>query len=785
MRQHAVAFFTLAVAIGATTAIFSAVDAVLLHPLPYPDPDRLVVIQENLPRVRLKNIAPSPADFATYRRESAAFSTIAGAMGTIATLTGDGIPEDLEALKITADTFPMLGVTPIVGGLFNAENEKPGQDHVALISESLWTRRFGRDPSIVGRDIHINRDAYRVVGVVHPVLDFERAAEIWMPLAFDPKEIQPGVNGPHYINAIARLKPGVSIDQASAQIRSIAQGIARQYPVQAAQDPNFSAGVIPLATRQAGNIRTPLLVLIAAVGALMLIACANVSNLLLARGMHRRREFGIRSALGASRARIVGQLLKESLLLALSAGAAGTLLAYYALHLYTRFAPKELIHGTQPSLNLWVIAFSIALSAAASIVFGLAPALETSRIDLAEILKDSSRGATTSRRILRESMVALEIALSLVLLIGAGLVVESFIHIVRTSTGFNPDHVLTASTTLPEAAYAKPSDRIAFTRSLLDRVRALPGVHSAAITDFLPYWGGPGSMIQIPGHPRAPGEPTSVVYQTRATPGYFETMRIPILRGRDLEPSDEQGTPPAAVIDESTAHRFFPDRDPLGNQVTLPFTQTDYTIVGIVRDTKTINPDAAPLLRAYYIGPKFPFTSVTLEVRAERDPSTLISTLRREISALDPNLPVEIQTMDEIMAISVSRQRFSIELMSALSIIAAFLAAIGIYGVLAYLVDQRRREFGIRIALGARSSDVLALVLRQGSIPIAAGLIAGIAAALALTRLLKSLLYETTPTDPQIFLTITIALTTIAIAAMLIPAHRATQVDPLKSLHHE
>lgn len=785
MRQHIVPFFTLAIAIGATTAIFSAVDAVLLHPLPYPDPDRLVVIQEDLPHFHLKSISPSPENFVEYRREAASFTTIAGAIPATATLTGDGIPEDVEALKITSDAFPMLGVTPIAGGLFNADNEKIGNDRVAIISEELWTRRYGRDPSVIGRDIQINRHPYRLIGVIKPIFDYRVAANLWMPLAFTPQEIQQGTRGPHFVSVIARLKPGVTLGQARAELHAIASNIVKSFGEQASLDPNFTTNAVPLAERQAGDLKTPLLVLITAVGALMLIACANVSNLLLARGMRRRREIGIRSALGASRARIVGQLLKESLALALAAGAAGTLIALYALHLYAQFGPKGLIRGTQPSLNLWVIAFSILVSAAASILFGLAPALETSRIDLAEILKDASRGATASRRLLRESMVGFEVAISLVLLIGAGLVVESFIRIVRTSTGFNPDHVLEANTSLPETAYPNAANRIAFNRSLLERVRALPGVHSSAIVDYLPYRGGPGSAIEVTGHPRDPHQPTQVVYQTRTTPGYFETMRIPILRGRDLEPSDEQGSPAACVIDQSTAKHFFPDRDPLGMQLRLPFTATDYTVVGVARDTKSGSPDATPLLRAYYLGPKAPFSAVDLVVRTDGDPLTLVSAIRHEIAALDPNLPIDINTMDQVLADSVARQRFSIELMSTLASIAAFLAAIGIYGVLAYLVDQRRREFGIRIALGARPLDVLALVLRQGSIPVGAGIAVGVAAAFGLTRLLKSLLYETTPTDPRIFAAITLVLTAIAIAAMLIPARRATRVDPLASLHHE
>ena len=525
--------------------------------------------------------------------------------------------------------------------------------------------------------------------------------------------------------------------------------------------------------------------LIFSVGALMLIACANVSNLLLARAIHRRREIAIRAALGAGRRRIVGQLLTESLLLSLIAGVVGTLVAFVALSRYARFAPEGLIHGTQPSLNLWVIAFSMLVSIAASVVFGLAPALTTSRIDLAEALKEGTRGSTTGRRILRESMIAIEVGISLVLLIAAGLMLESFIRLVRTSPGFRPENVLTASVSLPATDYPEPARRAAFIDSLLDRARALPQVRSAAVVDFIPYYGGPGSQIDVVGHPRDPSAPTQVVYQTRATPGFFETLGIPLLRGRDFRRSDEQGSPAVAIIDETVAKRFFPDRDPLGEQLQLPLTRTAYTIIGVAAVTKSGSLSVPPLPRAYYLGPPVPFPSVSLLIKTTTDPLSLSNVIRHEIAALDSDLPVASSTMEQILADSMARQKFAIELLTGLAAVSAFLAGIGIYGVLAYLVDQRRREFGVRIALGARASNVLALVLRQGSIPIAAGLAGGIAAALGLTRLLKSLLYETAATDPAVFTAVSLFLILIAVLAMSLPARRATQADPLEALRHE
>jgi putative ABC transport system permease protein len=781
-----VAILTLALAIGANTAIFSAIDAVLLHPLPYPYPDQLVIVQETLPRYSLHGIAPTAPDYAEFRRQAKCFTEIAAVTGAVATLTGDGQPADIPALRVTASAFPMLGVVPIVGGLFTSDDEQPARDHVAILSEGLWTRRYGRDPSIVGKNIQINLETYRVAGVIRPILDYRIAANVWMPLAFAPSETAPGTRSPHNIDVIGRLKPGGTIQEARDEFRRIAALIFEQYPNQASMDRGFSVDLKPLAEKQAGDLKAPLLVLIASVGALMLIACANVSNLLLARAMKRRREIGIRSALGASRLRVIRQLLTESLLLASIAGATGTLLALYGLRLYAQFGPADLIHGASPSINAWVMGFSFFVSIVASVLFGLAPALETSRIDLTEALKEGSRGSTTGRRLLRESMVAFEVCASLMLLIGAGLLVRSFVRLERASPGFRSENVLTAFVSLPVAQYREPSERAAFQRLLLERVRAIPGVRSAATIDFLPYNGGPGSGgVEIAGHPRNPNEPQQITWQTRASPGFFETLGIPLLRGRDIAASDEQGSPGAAVIDEITAEKLFPNADPLGMQITVPLAGSTFAVVGVVAATKSRGLSAPPEPRVYYFGPQVPFGSLAIVMKTAYDPLALVSAVRREIAALDSNLPAELLTMDQILADSLSRQRFSIQLMAVFAALAGLLAAIGIYGVLAYLVDQRRREFGIRIALGARSVDVLRLVLQQGLLPVAAGLIAGIAGALALTRLLESLLYEVSATDPLIFGAVSVGLIAVSLAAMYIPARRATQVDPLEALRQE
>jgi predicted permease len=781
-----VAVLTLALAIGANTAIFSAIDVVLLHPLPYPDPGRLVIVQETLPRYSLRGIAPTAADYAEFRRQSTCFTEIAAVSGATATLTGDGQPEDVPAQRVTASAFPMLGVVPVLGGLFTSDDDQPGRDHVVLLSEGLWVRRYGRDRTIIGKTILINRESYRVAGVIQRILDYRVAAALWMPLAFNPSEVAPGTRGPHNIDVIGRLKPGETLQRAADEFHRIAAFTLEQFPNQASMDRGFSIDLKPLAERQAGDLKTPLLLLLAAVGALMLIACANVSNLLLARALMRRREIGIRAALGASRLRVVRQLLTESLLLAALAGSGGTLLALYGLHLYAQFGPSGLIHGSRPSLNAWVMCFSLVLAIASSVLFGLAPALETSRFDLTDALKEGSRGTSRGRKYLRESLVALEVCLSLVLLIGAGLLVSSFSRLQHTSPGFRSENVLTAFLSLPVAQYREPSQRAAFARSALERVRAIPGVRSAAAIDFLPYNGGPGSGgVEIAGHPRNPNEAQPIIWQTRTSPGFFETLGIPLLHGRDIAASDERGSPGAAVIDELVAKRLFPDADPVGAQITVPLAGGTFTVVGVVAATKSFSLAAPPEPRIFYFGPQVPFGSLAIVIQTASDPSVVFSPVRHEVAALDSDLPVDLLTMDQILADSLARQRFSIQWMTIFAALAALLAGIGIYGVLAYLADQRRREFGIRIALGARSADVLAMVLFQGLLPVAAGLLAGIAGAFALTRLLKSLLYEVSPTDPLIFAVVSASMLAISLVAMFIPARRATRVDPLIALRHE
>jgi predicted permease len=776
-----VAVLTLAVAIGANTTIFSAVDAVLLHPLPYPDPDRLVTITEDLPHYGLSGLQPSFSEFLEYGRLATCFSEIAAATGGDATLTGEGKPEDVDAKSVTSAAFQMLGIKPVLGGLFTADDQQYGRHHVVILSEGLWKRRYGGDREIIGRNVQINRESYRVAGVIQPLPDANFKAALWTPLAFPPADVAPGTSGPHYIEVIGRLKPGIKIEQARDEFRRIAARMVELYPNQDKKNLGFSIDVRPWAEQQAGDLTKPLWLLIGAVAAVMLIACANVSNLLLARGMSRRKEISVRLALGAGRRRLVRQLLTESLLIAALASVVGLLLAFNGLHLYAHFGPRDLIPGLQPTINSWVMVFSLLLTIATSVVFGLVPAIETSGIDVNDALKESSRGLNAGRRIFRESIMAVEVAAALVVLIAVGLLVRSFIRRERTKPGFCPENVLTAVIPLPITEYALSWQRMAFEHVLLERVRALPGVVSAGAIDYPPFLGGSGSHIEIIGHAQNPNEPTRVVYQTPSSSGYFETMGIPLLQGRRINSSDDLSALPVCDVDETVARQFFSNSNPIGMQMLLPIPNITCTIVGLVGATKAGDLVRPPAPRVYYSS-RMPVPQISLVVKAARDPLAMVSALREEVAALDSNLPLSLMPMDGILADSLSRQRFSIQLMIVFAAIAALLAAIGIYGVLAYLVDQRRREFGIRIALGAQAQNVVGLVLRQGSLSVGIGLLFGIGGAFTMTRYLKSLLYEVSATDPLIFASILVGLIVVALVAMSVPAHRATCVNPIEAL---
>jgi len=783
-----VAVLTLALAIGANCAIFSAIDAVLLHPLPYPDPDRLVYVGEDLKHFDLEKIPASAPEVNDYRNMVRSFSAI-GAVDhdTTFTLTGNGDPEIVPGMRITASVFSILGVKPIIGGLFTSEAEQVGKNRVAVISEGLWKRRFGGDSSIIGRNIQINRESYTVTGVIRPMLEFRFSGDIWTPIAFTPADLAVSSRGNQYLDVIGRLNPGVTMAGANAEFGTIARRLASQYPDRYKPEYGYSLEVDPLAEQAGADLKTPLLLLIGAVGAVMLIACVNVSNLLLARAMMRKKEMSIRSALGAARGRVIRQMLTESMLLALIAGALGLVVATVGLKLYVQLGPHDLIRGTQPAINGWVTAFTMILSIAASLIFGLAPALETSRIDLNDTLKESSRGATGGRRLLRESMVAIEVAASLILLIGAGLLVRSFVRLQHADPGFRAGQILTGSIVLPVNQYQQPAQIAAFEKSLLERASSLPGVVTAGATNLMPFSGDySAGSFEIIGHPHDPRAPEPIVIKSVATPGYLQALGIPLVRGRWFTDADVSNSTPVAVIDETVRKKFFSNLDPIGMQISCPTENVHCTIVGVAGATKFKDLSAPEEPNIYYAAAQMPKPAMHLVIKTAGHPLQLSAAMRRELARLDPNLPLShVDTMEHALALSLAQERFSIQLMSVFAALAAGLAALGIYGVLAYLVDQRRRELGIRIALGATRGNVLGLVVRQGSLPVGIGLAAGIAGAFALTGVLKSFLFEVSATDPLTFAAITLGLITVSLIAMVVPARRAAAVDPLEALRHE
>jgi putative ABC transport system permease protein len=783
-----VAILTLAVAIGANTAIFSAIDAVLLHPLPYPEPDRLVIVAENLKHFNLAKIPASPPEVVDYRNMATSFSSIAAMEdSTTFTFTGGSNPEVVQGTKITASLFSMLGVQPIIGGLFTAEAEQPGKDHIAVISEGLWKRRFGGDRAVIGRSVELNQERYLIAGVIRPIMEFRRVADIWTAIAFTPAQLASTSRGSQYIDVIGRLKPGVSIAQANAEFQTIAARLVREHPDFYKAEYGYSLEIDPLAEKASHDLKTPLLVLVGAVSVVMLIACVNVSNLLLARAMMRKKEMSIRSALGATRGRVIRQLLTESILLALLGGVFGLALALWGLQLYSQFGPQNLIRGTQPSINAWVMAFTMFLSFLASLIFGLAPALETSRVDLNDALKESSRGVTGGRRFLRESMVAIEVGASLMLLIGAGLLVRSFLRLERADPGFRAENVLTGQIVLPVNQYKEPAQIAAFENSLLERASSLPGVTSAGAIDMLPFSGSySAGSFEIIGHPHDKNAPEPVVVKSNATPGYLKALGIPLIRGRWFTQADTASSTPVAVINEVVAKKYFSSFDPIGMQISTPKDGVHATIIGIAGATKFKDLAGPPEPNIYYAAMQTPSPRMFLTIKTTGDPLKLAAAIRKEVTALDRDLPLSgVDTMEHALALSLAQERFSIQLMSVFAVLAAALASLGIYGVLAYLVDQRRRELGIRIALGATRCDVLTLVVRQGSTPVAIGLAVGIAGAFALTGVLKSLLFEVSVTDPLIFIAITVALMVVSLAAMVVPARRAARVNAINVLRDE
>ncbi|HWS54925.1 MAG TPA: ABC transporter permease [Pyrinomonadaceae bacterium] len=777
----AVAVLTLALGIGANAAIFSVVDAVLLRPLPYPEPGRLVSLYESLPQGGTGSV--SVPNLLDWRAQSDVFTGIAAYQYGDFNLQEGDQPVRAVGVTVTPNFFDVLGVAPQLGRAFVGGEDAAGRHRVVVLSDGLWRRAFGADPGVVGRDVQLGGEPYQVVGVMPASARFpSAAAELWVPLVFNDRQL--ASRGSHSLLALGRLKPEATFERAQEQMSTIGRILEQQYP-----DAQTGRGVTLAWVEEevVRGVRPALLMLLGAVGFVLLIACVNVANLLLARATSRRKEVAIRSALGAGRWRLVRQFLTESVLLALVGGAAGLLVAKWTIQGLLALAGSYQPVTGEVGLDWRVLAFTAALSVLTGMVAGLAPALHVSKADVQETLKESGNAGSSARGTwLRGSLAVAEVAAALVLLVGAGLLVKSFLRLQQVETGLRPERVVTMRVALPAAKYDTAQKTTAFYREVLERVGALPGVEEAGVINMLPLQRfGSNGEIQVEGRePLPPGRVPLTEYRS-ASAGYFRALGIPLLAGRIFEPADEAETARSVVVNHALVREFFPGGDALGKRVSAG-GDTWWTIVGVVGDVRQsgLTQPSRPELFFPYAGRRV--DGMTLVARSAGDPAELTAAVRREVRAVDPNQPVyNVRTMEEVIDLSISNRRLNMTLLSVFAGLATLLAVVGIYSVMSYLVTQHTREIGIRMALGARPSNILRLVLGQGLTLTLAGVGLGLLAAFGLTRLMSSLLYGVAGTDPLTYAAVSALLVVVALAACYVPARRATKVDPLVALRYE
>jgi putative ABC transport system permease protein len=791
-----IAVITLALGIGANTAIFSVVNAVLLRPLPYAEPERLVALWESNTQRPMSRNSISYPNFFDWRAQSQSFERMASYYTIPLDLTGIATPVNLRGATVAPDLFATLGVKPLLGRWFIAEEEKPGI-RAAIISHSLWQRQLGGDPNIVGRSLTLGGRPYNVVGVMPTGFQFPIEAspvEVWVTSSIDgektdPKEPTQYENrGSQFLVAVGRLKPGVTLEQAQAEMNLIAGNLEKQYP-----DFNTRSGVrlIPYHNDLVYDYSEALWLILGAVGCVLLIACANVANLLLARATARYKEIAVRAALGASRRRVIRQLLTECLLLSLVGGLLGLLLAWWGTEALVKLIPEDMPRLAEINIDRWVFGFTLLISAVTGVVFGLAPALQASKIELTEAMKEGSRGAGGGRGRLRSALVVAEIAIALVVLIGAGLLLQTFRRLQQVDLGFKAGNALTASVVLPLARYPKNEQITAFYQALLERVKALPGVEAVSAIAPLPLSGDMFRIsFEVEGRNIPKGELPSSHFRSISL-DYFSVMKIPLLAGRAFTERDNAIAPGVVIVNEAFANRHFPNENPIGKHIKPGVSAEGEPvwreIVGVVKDVKhrqSLSRDYEP---EYYVPhAQIPFNGMTLIMRTTNDARSLARSIQQEVQALDRDVPVyRIKTLDQYLGMAVAQPKFNALLLSLFAGLALLLTAIGLYGVMAYAVVQRAQEIGIRIALGAQTGDVLKMVLRQGLKLTTLGLAIGLAAAYGLTRYMQSLLFGVKATDPSIFAAIALTLIAVALVACWVPARRATKVDPMIALRCE
>ncbi|HEU4631145.1 MAG TPA: ABC transporter permease [Gemmatimonadaceae bacterium] len=781
----AVALLTLALGIGANTAIFSVVYGVLLRPLPYAQPEQLVRIFETYQGSR-NTVAPP--NFLDWRAQSTSFTGLAALADGTMSLTRPGAdPERVPSAWVSANLLDILGTRALLGRTFASGEDAWGAPHVVVLDESLWRRAFGADPAVLGRQITLEGEAYTVIGIVPHGTGFPSEAEIFAPLAFDPAEL-PDMRGAHWLRVVGRLKPGVTVDEAASEMATIMRRLEQRYPDKNTDVTSIVMGMRDVMTE---DVRTPLLVLLGAVGLVLLIACVNVANLLLARGVGRGGEIAVRAALGAGRGRIARQLVTESLTLALLGGALGVGLAVLGTKAFVHFAPGDVPRLDAVRVDGMVLLATLAMAVLVGALAGLGPALQSGRADLNRVLREGGRGAVGRRLRAVEGLAVAEMALAVTLLVGAGLLVRSFDKLRAVDPGFRPERVLTFDVALPEATYGTLEQQRTFVDALLTRARALPGARQAAAVFGLPMSGLSFSLtFEVDGRP-APSPAQQPATSVRlATPDYFAAMGIPLIRGRAFTDADRAGAPPVLVINETAARRFFPNGDAIGQRVTLGMSRDSARlggeIVGVVGDVRDFGLDVEVQPQMYAPFDQWPMSDLSIVVRTAGEPTTLAAAVRRVVRELDPALPVaRLTTLEQSVAESVARPRFYMLLLGSFAASALVLAAVGVYGVIAYAVGRRTREIGVRLALGATATQVLRSVVGRGLVLGLAGLVLGALGATAAARSMRGLLFGIEATDPLSFMVAGVVLLAVAVAAAWVPARRAARVSPVAAMRAE
>ena len=791
-----VATIALALGIGANTAIFSVVNAVLLRPLPFPNPDSLVSLFETDQTRGYRSGSHSYPNFFDLRAQSTVFERIASYYSSNFVLTGHGEPVRLQGAVVTADLFPMLGIAPLHGRIFVADEDKPAMTGgAAILSQQLFQRRFNSDTSLLNQTITLDGRPFRIVGVMPATFEFpiqKEPVDVWTTIAGDAAGPSPvtAQRGAHFLRIIARLKPGVTEEQAQSEVTAIAARLEQQYPD---QNTNKSLRLESALAAMVGDVRPALFVLLGAVACVLLIACANVANLLLARATSRHKEMAIRAAMGASRMRVIRQLLTESVLLSLVGGAVGLLLAVWWSDLLVALGKNDIPRAVQVAIDWRVLGFTVAISLLTGLIFGLVPAFHSSKSELVEALKEGGRGTADSARHnpVRSVLVVTEMAIAVVLLVCAGLLIQSLWRLQNVNSGLQPENVLTANVAIPEVKY-KESKKSQFYTDLRTRLESAPGVQSASTVYPLPLSGDRfGISFQIEGR-EVPeqDEPSGDFFTTGV--GYFRTMGIPIVKGRDFDDRDRHGSTPVVIITETLARQHFPNEDPIGKRMRPGISTIDgegsamREIIGVVGDVRNRALNTEPRAAYYVPQTQVPFTQMAAVIKTGGDPHAFVSTMTKEVAAMDPDIPLfGVKTMEEYLSASVSTPRFNTTLLSIFAGVALVLTVVGLYGVMSYSVAQRTNEIGIRLALGAQGRDVLMMIVKQGSKLILVGLAIGLFGAFAVTRLLASLLFGVTAKDPFTFAAVSLLLAIVALLACYLPAWRATKVDPMEALRCE